>query len=279
MRHGAASSLRGATVQGQRIARPESIVFENNSFSDKNADRIIFMAFPETTAARPRTASDSAETLTLQAYGRLRADILGGRLEAGERLRLERLKSAYGFGMSPLREALSRLAAEELVIAEDRRGFRVASISAEELAEVTRLRKRLETMALADSIAAGDVDWEAGIVAAFHRLSKAPLPLGTDRPGVADDWEAMHRDFHHALIAACASPWLLKFCGQLAAHAERYRRIRHYHSVGPEQMARDVDREHRELLEATLARDSARACAILEQHFDRTARVVAAVIG
>jgi DNA-binding GntR family transcriptional regulator len=226
----------------------------------------------------PRPASDSAETLTLQAYGRLRADILAGRLEAGERLRLERLKSAYGFGMSPLREALSRLAAEELVIAEDRRGFRVASISAEELAEVTRLRKRLETMALADSIAAGDVDWEAGIVAAFHRLSKAPLPLGTDRPGVADDWEAMHRDFHHALIA-CASPWLLKFCGQLAAHTERYRRIRHYHSVGPEQMARDVEREHRELLEATLARDGARACAILEQHFDRTARVVAAVIG
>lgn len=226
-----------------------------------------------------RIPSDSAETLTLQAYGRLRADILAGRLVAGDRLRLERLKTAYGFGMSPLREALSRLAAEELVIAEDRRGFRVAPISAAELAEVTRLRKRLETMALANSIAAGDVDWEADVVAAFHRLSKAALPLDTDRPGVADEWEAMHRDFHHALIAACASPWLLKFCSQLAAHAERYRRIRHYQSVGPEEMARDVEREHRELLEATLARDSDRACALLERHFDRTAKVVAAVIG
>jgi GntR family carbon starvation induced transcriptional regulator len=134
-------------------------------------------------------------------------------------------------------------------------------------------------MALADAIAEGDVDWEAAVVAAFHRLSKAELPLATDRPGVADEWEALHRDFHQALIAACPSPWLLKFCGQLADHAERYRRIRHYHSVGAEQMARDVESEHRELLEATLARDAARACAILERHFDRTADVVAAVIG
>jgi DNA-binding GntR family transcriptional regulator len=234
------------------------------------------------TTARPlvqtRVPPDSAETLTLRAYARLRADILGGRLEAGERLRLERLKAAYGFGMSPLREALSRLAAEELVIAEDRRGFRVAPISADELAEVTRLRKRLETMALADAIDAGDVDWEAGIVAAFHRLSKAELPLGTDRPGVADDWEATHRDFHQALISACSSAWLLKFCAQLAAHTERYRRIRHYHSVGPDQLARDVEREHRELMEATLTRDTARATALLEQHLDRTATVVATVI-
>lgn len=221
---------------------------------------------------------DSAETLTLKAYARLRADILGGRLEAGERLRLERLKSAYGLSMSPLREALSRLAAEELVIAEDRRGFRVAPISGAELAEVTRLRKRLETMALADAIEAGDVDWEAGIVAAFHRLSKAELPLGADRPGVADDWEATHREFHQALIAACPSPWLLKFCAQLAAHTERYRRIRHYHSVGPEQLARDVEREHRALMEATLARDAARATAMLQQHFDRTAGAVAAAV-
>ena len=156
---------------------------------------------------------------------------------------------------------------------------RVAPISRAELDEVMRLRKRLEGMALADAIAAGDVDWEAGIVAAFHRLSKAALPLGADRPGVADEWEAMHRDFHQALIAACESAWLLKFCAQLAAHTERYRRIRHYHSVGADQLARNVEREHRELMEATLARDTARATAILEQHFDRTATVVAAVIG
>ena len=83
------------------------------------------------------------------------------------------LASTYGVGVSPLREALSRLASERLVTASGQRGFRVPPVSAAEMWEVIRLRQLLEREALADAIARGDAAWESAIVAAFHRLTRA----------------------------------------------------------------------------------------------------------
>src|SRR5262245_17954744 len=54
-------------------------------------------------------------TLADEVVDRLRADIVSGALKPSERLRFENLTSRYGVSVSPLREALSRLTAEELV--------------------------------------------------------------------------------------------------------------------------------------------------------------------
>lgn len=224
-------------------------------------------AIPRTdpTEPQPRTVAEAV-------YERLRADLMAGRYGPGEALRLEPLMSRYGCGVSPLREALNRLAAERLVRAVGQRGFHAAPVSLAEMWDVVRLRQKLEREALAAAIAAGDARWESEILAAFHRLAKAPPP-GRDRAD-PDSWERTHRDFHRALIAACPSAWLLHFVGILYGHAERYRRIR-FERTMPKKLVRDVEAEHRALMDAVLARDKRRALRLLNEHLDKTGNFIA----
>ncbi|HET9042345.1 MAG TPA: GntR family transcriptional regulator, partial [Burkholderiales bacterium] len=98
----------------------------------------------------------SGGTLATVICDRLRGDILSGRREPGAKIRLEDLKSEFGVSWSPIREALSRLAAEGLVLAEEQRGYRVAPASKADLTEVLKLRVMLETMALRAAIEKGD---------------------------------------------------------------------------------------------------------------------------
>jgi len=221
--------------------------------------------FPAANDTAPRTVAEAV-------FERLRADLLGGRYKPEEALRLEPLMARYGCGISPLREALNRLAAERLVRAEGQRGFQAAPVSLAEMWEIVRLRQMLESEALALSIAAGDARWEGEIVAAFHRLAKAPPP-GRDRAD-PDSWERGHRDFHGALIGACASSWLLHFIGILYGHTERYRRIR-YECTVPQKLARDVEAEHRALMDAVLARDTRRAQRLIAEHLEKTGMFIA----
>ena len=71
----------------------------------------------------------AVRTQTDRVHRRLRADIIAGRLAPGTRLAMEQLKTAYGVGLSPLREALSRLSSQGLVEQLSQRGFRVAGVS------------------------------------------------------------------------------------------------------------------------------------------------------
>ena len=114
----------------------------------------------------PLHSASVAETT----YDTIRDDIVAGRLKPGERLKLERLRTRYGASVSTLREILSRLASDGLVVAEGQRGFEVTPVSAGNLRELSDLRKLLESTALELSFAAGDMDWEGRVVAAHHKL-------------------------------------------------------------------------------------------------------------
>lgn len=212
---------------------------------------------------------ETRRTLTNLAYSRLREDILSGRLEPGLKLRVEHLKTSYGAGASPIREALSRLTGDGLAVAEGRRGFRVAQVSLAELKDITELRVLMETRALTVSMALGDDDWEAQVLAAYHRLSKLDENLANDQPG--EEWEERHRLFHAALVAACPSRWLKNFREILFDQSERYRRLALADSPGE----RPVAEEHRAIMQATLERDTGRACELLSHHIQATADAVA----
>jgi GntR family transcriptional regulator, carbon starvation induced regulator len=215
--------------------------------------------------------TQSVRTLADRAYAALREDVLAARLAPASRLKLAALQKTYGLGISPLREALMRLAAEGLLRAEGQRGFTVAAVSLEELRDLTATRQHLEIAALREAITRGDEDWEAGVVASFHRLSRTPLPADASEAEAAGLWEQRHRAFHHALVAACGSPWTLRLVGQLVDQTERYRRARLMGARPRAALARDVDAEHRAILEAALARDPDRATRLLAAHLARTA--------
>src|SRR6266545_604035 len=105
--------------------------------------------------------TEDQEAVGDDGYRRIRTDIVFGRLRPGQKLRLEGLKEDYGVSVSTLREILNRLAAEGFVLAEGRRGFEVAPISAENLRELAELRLLLEQHAMGVSFANADVEWEA----------------------------------------------------------------------------------------------------------------------
>lgn len=205
-------------------------------------------------------------TLVEGAYLQLRRDIVEGRLAPGEKLRVEHLKEQYEVGAGTLREALALLVSDALVAGEGQRGFHVAPISLSDIEDITRTRVLLETEALRQSIEAGDDEWEAGLIAAFHKLGKTEEKLGTRASGPIREWEERNRGFHEALISACDSRWLRYLIGLLYRQSERYRHL----AISTPGTARDVRAEHASIFEAALARDVGRASAALEQHIRLT---------
>ena len=231
------------------------------------------------TLSTARDDAVNARTLASQAHDLLRRDILSGTLAPGQRLRTKDLQARYGLGLSPLRESLQRLSAEGIVVNDAQRGFAVAPVSVAELRDLTVARTALESTMLPMAMQLGSADWEGDIVAAFHRLSRTPLPNDPAAMADASLWELRHRSFHHALVAGCGSPWLLRLHGQLVDQSERDRKIRILHHLESQAQVRDVNAEHQAVMEAVLRRDAAQAVALMTQHLvatsDATARLMA----
>jgi len=218
----------------------------------------------------PAAAALPGTPLTEQAFALLRQDVIGGHFEAGVKLKLDELQDRYGFSSSPLREALSRLAQEGLVRADERRGFRVAQLSADDLRDITRMRLLIDVQALEDAMAHGDDTWEAHIMAAHHRLDKMESRF-SDGPLVLDDtWSRLHKDFHMALLSACTSVRQRTWSESLFDQAERYRRFSARHRT----TSRRKSEEHRQLMEAVIGRQVEQACALLTDHVQSTLRNV-----
>jgi DNA-binding GntR family transcriptional regulator len=208
---------------------------------------------------------DRPKTLVEDAYLRLREDIIEGKYESGARLRVEHLKDNYGVGAGTLREALSLLVADSLVATEGQRGFSVTPLSLDDLDDLTHTRILLETEALRLALRKGSDDWEAELVAAFHRLTKVEERFRKTSPRVRE-WEDRNKSFHEALIDACGSRWLRHMLAILYRQAERYRHF----SITKSSVKRDIHAEHTEIFEAALRRDEKRAVEALTRHVDLT---------
>jgi DNA-binding GntR family transcriptional regulator len=214
--------------------------------------------------------SSQSSTQARTGYDRLRDDLLSGRLEPGRKLQMRFLTDLYQTGQTPLREALNRLTAEGLVEGREQRGFYVASISRVELAELTRTRCLVESLALRESMAAATPQWEEQLLLAQHRLSRSPRSLNAAHFEDNPEWERLHRAFHKTLIGNCGSQSLIAFCGQLADQLYRYRRL----SIRKAFPSRHVADEHQAIMNAVLGKNVEAAVALLAEHYRRTAEVI-----
>ncbi|RZS81885.1 GntR family transcriptional regulator [Pigmentiphaga kullae] len=212
-------------------------------------------------------------SLTSQLTQSLRDELLNGTFAPGQQLRLNQLSQQFHVSLSPLREALSRLAAEGLVIAQDQRGYQAAPVSMRNHQEITDLRTMLEPHALRISMQQGGEDWEVAVLAAHHRLQQVEKRAASD-PEALVEWEIRHREFHLTLIGGGQMPVLAQFCEKLLAFSDRYRRI----FLRERPLDRDIPDEHEAILRATLDRDEARAGELLAQHIGRTAANIAILL-
>ncbi|MEP7207887.1 MAG: GntR family transcriptional regulator [Casimicrobiaceae bacterium] len=199
-------------------------------------------------------------TIGAKTYRRIRADIVFGRLPPGERLTLDRMRTAYATSVSTLREVLNRLSSEGLIVAEGSRGFEVTPVSASNLREVAAMRCLLESHAIRESFEAGNMDWEGQVVAAHHKLASMERKMSAGERAMAETWKRYDREFHHALISACGSRVLLE------TYATIYDRYLRYQMIAAVYRGDIAAAEHRRLLDCALKRDWKTAQSTLTKH-------------
>jgi DNA-binding GntR family transcriptional regulator len=209
-------------------------------------------------------------SLTAAVYKRLRADILSCRLKPSEKLKVSELAASFEVSLGAVREALARLSSEGLVVAEAQRGFQVAPVSEADLLDLTNVRIEIETTAVRQAIAKGDLNWESRIVAAYHRLANTPLRQPDDEARLSDAWSLAHEEFNSSLAAACGSPRLLNLRTMFSEQAERYRRF----SVPLDDHDRNIQAEHKRMMEAVLARDADLAAQLIANHVRATTEIL-----
>ena len=119
----------------------------------------------------------------------------------------------------------------------------------------------------------GDAAWRERVTLAWRALHAIPRTLAHDRGAHNEAWTAMHGQFHATLVAACGLQWLMRFRNTLYEQSERYRRM----AVAIKSSGRDIDAEHRAIVEAVLAGEADRAAREMARHIERTTAAIAEV--
>jgi DNA-binding GntR family transcriptional regulator len=213
--------------------------------------------------------SGKQTTRANETFQSLRTGILSGAIPAGARMRTNELCAQYHVSLGAVREALSQLLAQGLVVSEAHRGFTVSPVSAEDLLDLTRVRINIENLCLTWAIQAGTVEWESNIIASMHRLSRTHRLGERGRPSA--EWTDAHNRYHLALLSTCDSPRLMHMRQQLYEQSERYRNLELSLPIN-----RNPEAEHQKLAEAALARDIPLATSCMAEHLNLTANNVLA---
>src|SRR5277367_3755115 len=114
-------------------------------------------------------------SITEQVYVSLRSDLIACRIKPGSRLRTIELSKRFGVSLSAVREALARLSADGLALADPQRGFTAAPISAADLLALAEAHMGVETLCIQRSLLVGDSRWEAQLRGALETLIAVPI--------------------------------------------------------------------------------------------------------
>jgi DNA-binding GntR family transcriptional regulator len=204
--------------------------------------------------------------LSEQVYTHLRDAIMRGDHAPGSPLKPQDLAREQGVSLAVVREALVRVVGEGLADRLPNRGFAVPAFSDHRWQEIAEARRTIEPVVLRMSVERGDIDWEARVRAAHHRLARTPAYAPEEGEYYTDAWAEAHRVFHRTLLEGCGNRALLETFDRLWTASELARRWSAHRNPD-----RDGAEEHRRLEEAALARDADAAAAVLVQHLTLTA--------
>jgi DNA-binding GntR family transcriptional regulator len=186
----------------------------------------------------------------------LRDQILTGNFRPGEQLRQEVLAGEFGVSVPPVREALKTLEAEGQVVYSPHRGYFVASMSFEELAENYRIRELLETEAIRRAVPAVDGDALGRMREALKDMERAHR--GQDLAQLT----AANRRFHFTLFDGAGMARMSEIIRVLWQRSDCYRSV-YFSSLEYRQR---VNAEHRKIIAAVRAHDVETAVELSRQH-------------
>ncbi|MET9533806.1 GntR family transcriptional regulator [Streptomyces sp. NPDC006649] len=214
----------------------------------------------------PTSTSPGKQMLSEQVYVHLRDAILRGDYAPGDALKPQELAKEQDVSLAVVREALVRVVGEGLADRLPNRGFAVPAYTDRRWQEIAEARRTIEPVLLRMSVERGDVDWEARVRAAHHRLARTPAYVPEEGEHYSSAWAEAHRVFHRTLLEGCGNPVLLETFDRMWTASELARRWSAHRNPN-----RDGVLEHRRLEEAVLARDADTAAEVLTLHLTRTA--------
>ena len=214
------------------------------------------------TGTRPSTRADDV-------LRRIRSDILEGRIEPASKLGFAELGARYEVSTGVLREVLPRLVEQGLATSEAQLGFRVVEVSVDNLAQLTDARVAVETTVIREAIAKGDLSWESEVVAKHHALERIGQLESTESSG--EEWLVAHEAFHLAILIGCGNRYLFEAAARLRSISEVYRV---WSTPEHRRTHRDVESEHRAIMEAAVARDADLAIKLSERHIRLTTELL-----
>lgn len=159
---------------------------------------------PMNTRQQPALKPVERQTLNEQAYARLRHALISGRIEPGSTMTLRQLAEQLGTSLMPVREAITRLSAENALVVLPQRGIRIPALSEEESEDVWALRMQLEGEACAKA---------ARLVNPAELRDIRALCAALRTAGEAGDLHTVlerNSDFQFAVYRAARSPMLLQ---------------------------------------------------------------------
>ena len=210
---------------------------------------------------RPQTAQEFV-------LGELRRGIVSGELRPGEQIRQDALAERLGTSRVPLREALKILEGEGQVTYHPHRGYFVAELSSADLTEVYRIRELLEDEAVSTAIPLLRDEDVAELAAAMTAIEVAAA--SGDIAGMT----RANRQFHFLLIERASLPRLARLIRQLWDATDAYRSV----YFAEEHNRRQVEHEHRAIVDAVRERDIPRTIALLHTHRDHAVHRVSELL-
>ncbi|QHC71842.1 GntR family transcriptional regulator [Rathayibacter sp. VKM Ac-2801] len=195
-------------------------------------------------------------------YRQIKADIESGVYQPGEQLPEVMLVERTGASRTPVREALRRLAAEQLVDIAPRKAPTVSRLSLKGARALFDYRRLLEPAALREVARRSGQD--STVSAVFLDLTErfeAINGVGYS-PDFAAAFAALATEFDDAVVATTPNEYLARAIDELRPHTARLRLIAHA-DVG--RLAESV-REHLEMCRAVISGDADRAAVACTQH-------------
>jgi DNA-binding GntR family transcriptional regulator len=187
------------------------------------------------------------QSLNEAVYGELRRQILWGEIVAGSTLSVRRLSEQFRVSPMPVRDAIRRLEAEELVEVTPRSSTRVSLVSPEAVREIAEVRSRLE--ALAARLAVPNL--RAADIRRLRELLRAMQ--GAAARNDPEAWHHGNAEFHRVVIHQSGNRLLIRMTDGLWD-----RSIRHFSArvLSQAHFRRLRHREHQRIVQAIVSRDA-----------------------
>lgn len=207
------------------------------------------MTGPLEPLARESSASIIAE--------RIRAGIMEGLFQPGERMGEIRLAEQLNVSRGLLREAMQRLVQEGLLRSERYRGLFVVEFDDEDVWDIYLARESIERAAVRAILHRTDAD-----LAAMANIVKQMVSAARRRRG--SSLAELDLQFHAALVDASGSPRLRRVMQSLLVETSICLRGLETRYQDPSERVA----EHEQILEALVARDESRALRLVSDHMN-----------